>query len=192
MITKILAWTTWFVSYFLIRLPLIIAGFILFPIMYYTRDKKTDKLAKFFWLWDNEEDGIYGADFWIKKYNGVRDFKTAYMWSAVRNPVNNMRFIFGINRDTWKKNYKYYGDKEIPHPRIAREKGGTVWHLSYVKVNKFLWLPSFWYIKATGPDTHFRIRLGWKCTLDWIENNNLSNTGKYSGFAFQLMPRRKG
>ena len=191
-LSKLLGWATWFFLYFCVRLPLILVGLVLFPLMYWTRNKDTNKLAKIFWIWDNEEDGIYGAPFWWeRKYGGVKDLKTAYTWSALRNPVNNMRFVFGVNRDKWKKNYFFYGDKEIPHPRLAREKGGKVWHLSYIKVG-ILYLPSFWYIKSTGPDTHFRIRAGWKCTWDWIEDQGLSKTGKYSGFALQFLPKRKG
>ena len=190
-IRKTLGWLLFLFLYFGIRLPLMIVGILFFPVMYYTRDKKTDNLKKIFWLWDNEEDGIYGAQFWLDKYKGVKNLKTAYTWSAIRNPVNNMRFVFGINRDEWEKDYLYYGDKEIPTPKFSRLLGRPIWHLSYIKAWG-IYLPSFWYINPTGDYTHFRVRLGWKSTWKWIENNELSETGKWSGFAIQFLPKRKG
>ena len=186
------AWLLWLIGYWFIRFPLIIIGLIFFPLMYATR-KKDDSLRMPFWLWDNEEDGIYGALFWIRRHDGKMNLKTAYTWSALRNPVNNMRFTFlGINRDDMEEfGYDYWGDFDIPNPRLAREMNGAIWHYSLVKYG-WLWYPSFWYIKATSEDKHFRIRLGWKCTYDWIKDNNLSDTGKFSGMTFQFLPKRNG
>lgn len=185
------AWLLWAIGFFLIRLPLIIIGLIIFPIAYATR-KKGDSLRLLFWLWDNNEDGIYGAPFWIARHDGKRNFKTAYTWSALRNPVNNMRFTFlSINRDEWKGQGYFRGDVEIPNPSLSRTFDRAVWHYSLVNHNG-LWYPSFWYIKATSDKKHFRIRLGWKCTHKWISDNDLSETGKYSGMTFQFLPNRDG
>ena len=182
------AWLLWVVGFFLIRLPLMILGFIIFPIAYVTR-KKDDSLWLLFWLWDNEEDGIYGAE-WFHK--GTRDFKTAYKWSVIRNPVNNMRFTFlGLDRDFGIEDYEMKGDYRIPNPRLARLQGGSIWHYTLVK-SGWLWYPSFWYIKSINESKHFRMRIGWKCTWKWIQDNELSKTGKYSGITFQFLPYRNG
>ena len=188
------AWVLWVVVFFCIRLPLMAIGVVFFPLMYVTR-KRDDSLRKIFWLWDNEEDGIYGAPFWIKRNDGKYNFKTAYTWSALRNPVNNMRFTkLGLNRDKIIDiEYKYWGDPEIPTPHLARNrKGRKMWHYSLVR-RGWLWYPSFWYINATKSNVkHFRVRAGWKCTYKWIQDNDLSQSGKYSGATFQFLPNRNG
>lgn len=177
----------WFILYFLVRLPLILLGFIVVPIAYKFREG--NHFPKWAWIWDNKEDGIFGAT-WFNK--GVLDFKTCYRWSAVRNPANNMRFmklITVLHSDV--KRTKIYGDKEIPNPKLARERGRAIWHLTLVKPG-LLWRFSYWYIKAKPDNKHFRIRFGWKCTPEWIEGENLNEINKYSGVTFQLMPNRDG
>lgn len=44
------------------------------------------------WIWGNEEDGVIGADFFRARFKDER--LSAYLWSAWRNPANNLRFIF--------------------------------------------------------------------------------------------------
>jgi len=60
------------------------------------------------WLWGNEEDGVYGPLWWQHRTgtylspsggwrHKLRVAWSAYRWSALRNPANNMRFIPWIN-----------------------------------------------------------------------------------------------
>jgi hypothetical protein len=58
------------------------------------------------WLWGNEEDGVTGpAWWWDRTCRGYARHNapwwvsawSAYRWSALRNPSNNMRFLPGIN-----------------------------------------------------------------------------------------------
>ena len=186
------AWLLWIIVYFFIRLPLILLGFPIFPIAYYTR-RRDDSLRWLFWIYDNREDGIYGAPFWIARNDGKRNFKTAFTWSVLRNPVNNMRFTFlGINREGWRGQYEYKGDFEIPNPSLSRSFGKAIWHYSLVKDRGIYW-PSFWYIKAKSDDKHFRIRLGWKCTWKWIQDDDdRGEVYKWSGATFQFLPNRNG
>lgn len=44
------------------------------------------------WCWGNEEDGVTGAEFYRERFKSDR--LCAYCWSALRNPANNLRFIF--------------------------------------------------------------------------------------------------
>lgn len=57
------------------------------------------------WLWGNEEDGVTGPGWWRERTLGgyslgppwyVRAL-SAYRWSALRNPSNNLRFVPLIN-----------------------------------------------------------------------------------------------
>jgi hypothetical protein len=49
------------------------------------------------WVWGNEEDGVTGPDWWLRRTKGSKAWLVAYRWSALRNPVNNLRFIRAIN-----------------------------------------------------------------------------------------------
>jgi hypothetical protein len=43
------------------------------------------------WIWDNEEDGVFGP-------GTPRTRWQAFYWSALRNPVNNLRFVPGVSK----------------------------------------------------------------------------------------------
>lgn len=49
------------------------------------------------WLWGNEEDGVNGAAWWANRTIGWPLWLRMYVWSALRNPSNNIRFIPVIN-----------------------------------------------------------------------------------------------
>lgn len=110
------------------------------------------------WVWGNEEDGVIGPIWWRQRQgtdhhytHAPRDLSTwlaiawsTYRWSALRNPVNNLRFIPGLN------------------PRIVPTKvgfrsldirgGAFTWQGPYAGLLKFF--------RIRG--TLFRFWLGWK------------------------------
>lgn len=49
------------------------------------------------WLWGNEEDGVTGPTWWSFRNIGRPHWQSDFHWSALRNPVNNLRFVPGIN-----------------------------------------------------------------------------------------------
>lgn len=51
---------------------------------------------RLFWLWDNDEDGITPA--W---YNPQATLWRAYVWTAWRNSVNNLRFLVSWKGGPW-------------------------------------------------------------------------------------------
>lgn len=58
---------------------------------------------KFLFPWSNEENGIQGGII------GPMNSLSVYKWSALRNPVNNLRFILpGASFLTKKKEHSYY------------------------------------------------------------------------------------
>lgn len=83
-----------------IQFPLLLLGLILIPLIaklkrYEVRKSKVfdkDILSwkdKWMWPWGNEEDSILnGAQY----YDAGSTFKQIVYWSAVRNPVNNLRY----------------------------------------------------------------------------------------------------
>ena len=102
----------------LIRIPLILIGLFIVPIgicfnkvdyssarrfTKYNTDRKwvLVTLPDWLWIWSNDEDGALGdkRGWWDAncKSGYSRDFLSKYVWLALRNPVNNMRFVKGIS-----------------------------------------------------------------------------------------------
>lgn len=45
------------------------------------------------WLWGNEEDGVTGALWFRQREIGKSAAHIAFLWSALRNSTNNLRFV---------------------------------------------------------------------------------------------------
>jgi hypothetical protein len=57
-----------------------------------------------FWLWSNDADGVWGP------YPHSRWY--AFYWTALRNPVNNLRFVAGVSkvgRPLWYRTWTIRG-----------------------------------------------------------------------------------
>jgi hypothetical protein len=57
------------------------------------------------WVWSNDEDGIDGSAPFHPEYSAAR---RAFVWSALRNPCNNLRFVRGVSkvgRPLWRKTW---------------------------------------------------------------------------------------
>lgn len=50
------------------------------------------KGGKWTWLWSNDEDGVFGYR------PRILARWSAFVWSALRNPCNNLRFVRGVSR----------------------------------------------------------------------------------------------
>lgn len=101
---KALGWI-WFALVQLIELVFLLAGLVLLAPLAATRCWITRE-SKYFpgrqvtawrggwftWAWCNDEDGVTGADFYRARFRDDR--LCAYCWSALRNPANNLRFVF--------------------------------------------------------------------------------------------------
>lgn len=177
--------TILYIGLFFIRFVLVLLGLVMVPLAYPFRTNTS--FPKWAWVWDNREDGIFGPT-WFN--SGQHNFKTCFLWSAIRNPANNMRFVdvFNVEHEP-EIEHLVFGDELVPDPSLSRKEKRAIWHFTLVR-QKGLWYFSFWYLKAFSK-THFRIRLGWKCTPEWIEEPR-APIYKYSGMTFQFMPWRKG
>jgi len=82
---------TWIVTIPFI-LALIIAGLVLVPFAL-GYEKLFKRWPKLLWLWGNDEEGC--PDWWLNMDKPkVKDVFPCWWWYAIRNPVNNMRFLF--------------------------------------------------------------------------------------------------
>ena len=80
------------------------AAAVVEPQYNYNKDKIIFVWPKSFWLWSNDEDGVMPP--------GYNTRWKMFVWTALRNPVNNLRFVPGVSkpgRPLWYwSNGKYY------------------------------------------------------------------------------------
>lgn len=75
----------------------------------YAYDENSDRyhFPRWAWIWDNQEDGVAAA--WYLKAHPEWTFPhTVFMWSALRNPCNNLRYVPGVSkigRPLWRKTW---------------------------------------------------------------------------------------
>lgn len=66
------------------------------------------------WLWSNDEDGVHPG-WYAAQFPNWGSWKVTFAWTAVRNPVNNLRFVWGVSgthRPLWYREFTFRGE---PH-----------------------------------------------------------------------------
>lgn len=94
---------TW-VLHFLITMPLVVSGLVIVPVAYltgqwqpsYITGKPIYNAPRWLWLWGNDEDG-YLPEWYAAAHPSWGRFRRAFMWAAIRNTVNNLRFVLWLN-----------------------------------------------------------------------------------------------
>ena len=74
-------------------------------------------------VWGNAEDGVTGAQWYRELHADWSESKQALMWSAFRNPTNNMRFIQIVNPRLRASRIRYRGEYD---PETAAKQTGRV------------------------------------------------------------------
>ena len=74
------------------------------------------------WIWGNEEDGVIGNAIQRARFKDER--LCAYYWSAIRNPTNNLRFVFRwvggpFCRREWRSWYVQAGWNTSGYPVLS-------------------------------------------------------------------------
>jgi hypothetical protein len=87
----------------LVNIPLFIIGLPLCAVLAYGNFSRIDARTGNFhwpawaWLWDNEEDGT--CPHWYAVTNPRWSFARAeFTWTALRNSVNNLRYVSGVSK----------------------------------------------------------------------------------------------
>lgn len=102
MLGGILLW----IPFLFIKITLVLSGLIVVPLALATRYLSLEILDKdtvrnhwpdIFWLWGNDEEGC--PDWWVRRciegwVNPVAAKFPQFWWYAIRNPINNLRFLF--------------------------------------------------------------------------------------------------
>lgn len=59
-----------------------------------TKRLRLQWLPRWAWPWSNDEDGVLGDGAFSAANRELPAWQRAFIWSALRNPVNNLRFVF--------------------------------------------------------------------------------------------------
>lgn len=99
------AWAilTW-IAYSILTLPLNVLGLLLIPFCIWFGHTETSYITnvpiftapRALWLWGDDEDG-YDPVVWQQANPTWGCFKRMYVWGALRNSVNNLRFVKWLN-----------------------------------------------------------------------------------------------
>lgn len=105
------------------------------------------------WPWNNAEDGVDGLrggaveqQWWADKTSGMSSARRIWMWAAVRNPVDSLRFVPVINPKIDSARVRFVGMDHEP----AKGEGG--WY--------FAWQGLYSCIRYETKS--WRLWLGWK------------------------------
>jgi hypothetical protein len=139
-----------------IDLPLMLLGYVIFPMAY--KQRKTvgtlTHFPKWAWMWSNDDHGIDGESFWAKRTVGWPYWKRCFWWTVIRNPTfNASKYLFGLTVHD-PSQVVLTGDYPI---------GDTKAEGRYWARYKLAW--EFYYVKAYtvfGLKRCIRFRAGWK------------------------------
>lgn len=121
--------------------------------------------ARWMWLYDNREDGVDGRrggdpaqDWWMQRTKDRTLRERVFLWSALRNPVNNLRYVPIICPKFHPDQIGFYGTGDEP------PDGQSGWAYTWQGIYSGL------YIKRP----HLWFWIGWK--LRPSDRNGISPT----------------
>lgn len=180
-----LGWINFLVM-ILLRLALIVVGFIIVPIPQVIAFKRNNpKLPRVLWLWDNDEDSFYGATWYVEKMideKGWGLLRISLVWNIVRNPANNLRYAgYGISPGDVKKvlvNSTSFDDTNInpvstPVPALIKKLSNKTYIQKGLIRSGFFYYPIYRKINLNGDGTFTEIRIGFKYSPWWLEQIKL-------------------
>lgn len=103
--------------------PLVLAGFPICFVLARFKIMEQDAAGLFHWprwawLWDNKEDGVHPG-WYASQFPNWSSWHIAFEWTARRNTVNNLRYVWGISgvgrplfyweKDLKARSYKVFG-----------------------------------------------------------------------------------
>jgi hypothetical protein len=104
-----------------------------------------------FWIFGNEEDGVYAE--WFEP--GLPRWKRIFLWTGIRNSCNNLGRIFPFGIVPTSKNTYFIGNPET-NPHSAPAEGQIRWmFIWYFCFAGFLWT-KMWRGK------YYQLWIGWK------------------------------
>lgn len=95
-----------------------------------------------FWLWGNDEEGV--PEWWMmraKRVGGIRAKLPNWWWYAIRNPVNNFRFLFDDREAKRETNWNFDLPMEPQNLLDAGLSSAYMWSYSGIFASyRLVWL----------------------------------------------------
>lgn len=142
------------------------------------RDHQSSHWPKWAWLWGNDEEGypVWAAQRNIEPWH----------WYAIRNPVNNLRYVFKDREANWSGNWT----SEVMEARELLENNTDkayrwAWNGLFAGF-RIVWLNGYWEQMINGEldcgaDSYNEFWIGWK----------VGSTVPGMGFTLQLRLKRE-
>jgi hypothetical protein len=183
----------------LIKVPTILLGTIMVPLLYLYRKKPFDKVPSVFLPWQNPEDwndGINGTEnslprWWINREGD--NFKSWFKYHAIRNPANGLRNFDFIDLDLKQEEIHYctpqYLTSYEPWPYLKRKGPRTCWYIAWQG-----YMAGVKFVHVWNEERYFEFKFGWRVeprdAVDgYRESSHRWNHG--AGFATKLLPYRE-
>jgi len=146
------------------------------------------------WIWGNEEDGVGGTTWWDARVKGAFSWREIFLWSALRNPANNLRFVPVLHPVPEPKRVRYAGNSIDPWDdlKALREEGDGLHrpYWCYAWQGLFAGFYVIWPLTMTR---HFRLRVGWKILPKDAIGGTVTDYRRFRyPFGLQFTPWRKG
>jgi hypothetical protein len=169
-----------------IKLVGVVLGLAVVPLALATRNITVEKgdhsghWPDMFWLWGNDEEGC--PEWWFTRAANGKAGKVAqwfpqFWWYAIRNPVNNMRYLFddvSLSDCYYKSNWQW--DKPMEAQQIREAGMGSAFY--YIQHS---WMSGFRKVWLNSDGRYSEFWIGWK----------LASGVPGLGFAMQLRLKRK-
>lgn len=111
------------------------------------------------WLWGNVNDGVWGPQWWRERNAGWPVWKLAFVWSAWRNPMNNLHLVPYLHPVIDPKRIRFVATSDDPaHPSEWEPKPlGLQWSFTWQGIYAGVVVRYQW-----SQERHTQLRLGWK------------------------------
>lgn len=152
-------------AYTLLSLPFYLLGY---PICYLLAKREAWEVTKIYpltfqwkakwaFLWGNANDGVVGPQWWYLEHTDWPAWKRAFMWSAVRNPINNFCLIPWLHPVIDPARVRFVGNSDDPSLKSDVNRKPVEWSFTW----QGLYAGVVWR-KQLDATHHRQIRLGWK------------------------------
>lgn len=129
-----------------VHLVAILLGLIIVPVAIEVAGEQSKNWPKVFWLWGNDEEGV--PDWWLQR-------GSSFWWYAIRNPVNNFRFLFADRVPEIESNWF----DEHPMESANLQKVGQSMAYRWAYSGPFAGYRQVW---LNSTDTYSEFWIGWK------------------------------
>jgi hypothetical protein len=182
----------------LIKLPTMLLGFFIIPILYLYRHREFDDVPKIFLPWQNPEDWkgcLKGTEhsipqWWVNEMG--TGFWAFYKYHAIRNPANGLRNFDFIDLDLEQDKIYYWTPRYLQsyEPNYMTKNG--VKSAGYVCWQG--WMAGVKFVHVWNAERHFVFKFGWRVeprdAIDgYKETSQRWHDG--AGFASKFLPYRE-